>query len=191
MSNRNKRRRAANKATWIKIVAFGFIAIFLGGYVVDSFMSMNSMRSKSSNEDNVAHINIPFSPQGVVTVREAQAGGGILYSGDIEIADNEGRRAQGLMYRDSLAYNQGMLFIFPEEEMQAFWMKNTRISLDIIYINSNGRVVSIIHSAVPHDETSRPSLAPAQYVLELPGGTCEKSGIKAGCMVSWIRTDEE
>ncbi|MBQ2421682.1 MAG: DUF192 domain-containing protein, partial [Flavobacteriales bacterium] len=48
-----------------------------------------------------------------------------------------------------------------------------------------------IHNAVPHDETSRPSLAPAQYVLELPGGTCEKSGIKAGCMVSWIRTDEE
>ena len=80
MSNRNKRRRAANKAAWIKIVAFGFIAIFLGGYVVDSFMTMNSMRSKSSN-DEVTHINIPFSPQGVVTVREAQAGGGILYSG--------------------------------------------------------------------------------------------------------------
>lgn len=191
MSNKkNRRKSTSTRGTWLKVVAFGFIIIFLGGYVVDSFVSMSPM-SSDKNQNEVSHINIPFSPQGVVTVREAQAGGGILYSGNIEIADNEGRRAQGLMYRDSLEYNQGMLFIFPAEEMQSFWMKNTRMPLDIIYINSNGRIVSIIHSAVPYDETSRPSLAPAQYVLELPGGTCERAGIKAGCVVSWIRTDEE
>lgn len=91
------------------------------------------------------------------------------------------------MYRDSLGADQGMLFVFPAEAPQAFWMKNTRMALDILYIGANGTIVSIAENARPYDETSLPSQAPAQYVLEIPGGMCTAHGIQVGDSVSWTQ----
>ena len=90
------------------------------------------------------------------------------------------------MLRDSLAFDQGMLFIFPQEQMQSFWMKNTRISLDIIYIDDDGKIVSIARDAKPYDTTPLPSEAPARYVLEIPGGACAEADINPGDHVTWV-----
>ncbi len=91
----------------------------------------------------------------------------------VEVAADDEARARGLMFRDSLAANRGMFFVFRREEPRAFWMMNTRIPLDIIYLDSNLRVVSIVENARPCRRTpcpSYPSRAPARFVLELNAG---------------------
>ena len=97
-----------------------------------------------------------------------------------ELAITEGQRSLGLMYRKELAEDRGMLFVFPSETMRSFWMKNTYIELDMIFMNKRRKVVSIIHRAIPHTETSRRSTKPAKYVLEVPGGLAETWGLTAG-----------
>jgi uncharacterized protein len=104
---------------------------------------------------------------------------------DIEIADNEADRELGLMYRKSMADSLGMLFKFETSYEQNFWMKNTIISLDIIYIDENKQVVSIQKYAVPYSEKTLPSYKNAQYVVEVNAGFCDKYGIKEGCFISF------
>jgi len=99
---------------------------------------------------------------------------------DIEIADNEAERMRGLMDRQNLPDNAGMLFIFQNDEPRSFWMKNTFISLDIIYINSNKEIVSIQKYTQPKSTYSIPSEKPAMYVLEVNAGFTDKYGIKPG-----------
>src|SRR5262245_43182032 len=84
----------------------------------------------------------------------------------IEIADNDPDREHGLMQRDSMPADHGMIFIFPEERPQAFWMKNTRFPLDIAYIDSTGKVDSI-KQMKPYDLTGVPSEGAIKYAIEL------------------------
>ena len=98
----------------------------------------------------------------------------------VEIADSEREREYGLMCRKSLAADRGMLFLFPSAALQAFWMRNTLIPLDIIYIGANGRVVSITRNARPLDESPQPSTGPAKFVLELAGGRAAQIGLLPG-----------
>lgn len=103
----------------------------------------------------------------------------------VEIADDDASRARGLMFRDEMADDRGMLFIFPDERPRSFWMKNTRIALDIIYIDRNFEVVSISADTPPCRSRSRrcpsyPSEGPARYVLEINGGLAAKYGIEPG-----------
>jgi len=107
----------------------------------------------------------------------------ILATISVEVADNEDERMQGLMYRDSLPSMSGMLFMFPTEEMQAFWMKNTRFSLDIIYINSERKIVSISKNTQPYSLESIPSTGPAMFVVEVPAGFVDKHAINDKCRV--------
>ncbi len=101
----------------------------------------------------------------------------------VEIADDDASRQMGLMFRDELADNRGMLFIFPREAPRAFWMRNTRIPLDIIYLDAELQVVHIVANARPC-HTSRcpsyPSRFPAQYVLEINAGLSEQLGLQRG-----------
>lgn len=99
---------------------------------------------------------------------------------DIEIADDEPERIQGLMYRDSMPEFAGMLFLFPIEEPLDFWMKNTHISLDIMYVNSDRRIVSIASNTIPYSQEQIPSIKPAQYVVEVNAGFAARHGIKEG-----------
>ncbi len=101
----------------------------------------------------------------------------------VEIADTDALRERGLMFRKTLAPDHGMLFEFPLSDIQNFWMKNTLISLDIIYIGADGRIVSIARNAKPHDETPLPSAGPALGVLEIGGGLAAKLGIEPGDQV--------
>lgn len=98
----------------------------------------------------------------------------------VEIADSEIEREYGLMCRRALAADRGMLFLFARETPQMFWMRNTLIPLDIIYIGADGRVVSISRSVQPLDERGAPSAGPAKFVLELAAGRAAQIGLLPG-----------
>jgi uncharacterized membrane protein (UPF0127 family) len=101
----------------------------------------------------------------------------------VEIADDEPEREKGLMFRDEMAADHGMVFVHDAEEQQYYWMKNTKIPLDILYFDRARKLVSVAH-APPCSEGDRcppfPSEGPALYVLELNAGTAESLGVKPG-----------
>lgn len=98
----------------------------------------------------------------------------------VEIADTKPERDQGLMHRRSLGADRGMLFIFEKEQEVAFWMRNTLIPLDMIFIRADGRIRSIAHDTEPLDETPVPSNGPVLAVLELAGGRARQIGVLPG-----------
>ena len=102
----------------------------------------------------------------------------------VEIADTEATRDRGLMFRKSLGQNEGMLFDFKTPQQVAFWMKNTRIPLDMLFIAPDGRVVSIARNATPMNETPIPSGAPVLAVLEVAGGRAAEIGAQPGDKVT-------
>lgn len=97
-----------------------------------------------------------------------------------EVVTSNKARQLGLMYRREMTDDQGMLFVFPDEQPRSFWMKNTYIELDIIYISSELRVVSVSKRARPLTMNKRNSEGPAKYVLEVNGGLADKWGLAAG-----------
>jgi len=102
---------------------------------------------------------------------------------EVELAVTNEEQAIGLMFRKSLDKNRGMLFVFKEEGEHSFWMKNTLISLDIIWINENKEVIFISENTQPCKEDSCPSITPnkkAKYVLEINGGISKEIGLKVG-----------
>ncbi|RNL85636.1 DUF192 domain-containing protein [Sinomicrobium pectinilyticum] len=106
---------------------------------------------------------------------------------EIEIADDEYKIQTGLMYRTAMKENRGMLFIFEDEEPRYFYMKNTNIPLDIIYFDSDKKIVSIRANAEPLNEKSLPSGEPARYVLEINAGLAEKWGLQTGDYMNFAR----
>lgn len=97
----------------------------------------------------------------------------------LEIADTDAAQETGLMNRDAMPADHGMIFIFDRESPRSFWMKNTRLPLDILYLDAAGTVVSVGHM-VPFDMADTPSGGPAMYAVELNAGAAEKAGVKAG-----------
>lgn len=120
-----------------------------------------------------------FKREGIVTFLPA-ARGEPRATVDVEIADTESRRTLGLMYRDSLARTHGMLFIFPDSDVRSFWMKNTRIPLDIVFIDDNLTIRSISKNTVPFSEGSYVSEGEAKYVIEVNAGFCDYFKIAPG-----------
>lgn len=112
----------------------------------------------------------------------------ILAKIDIEIADTDYKRQLGLMYRETMDEYQGMLFLFPLETFQSFWMRNTILSLDIIFVNSNKEIVNIHKNTTPFSDKSYPSTAPSLYVVEVIAGFTEKHGINPGDRIEWTST---
>jgi uncharacterized membrane protein (UPF0127 family) len=101
----------------------------------------------------------------------------------VEMADTEESRERGLMFRKTLAADKGMLFDFKTPQPVAFWMKNTLIPLDMVFISASGRVVSVAHKAKPMNETPIPSGGDVVGVLELRGGRAAELGIEPGDQV--------
>lgn len=102
----------------------------------------------------------------------------------VEIAATDEQRSMGLMFREEMALDHGMLFLFETEGQRYFWMKNTPLPLDIIYISATGTIVSIAADTKPFSLDTIPSGLPAQYVLEINAGLSAKLGIKPGDKVS-------
>ena len=102
---------------------------------------------------------------------------------DREVASTSAQHKKGLMYRKNLPHNKGMFFIFKKAQPLSFWMKNTLIPLDIIYLSSDKKVVCLIKNAQPCKENPCRSYScsqPAKYVLEINGGLSDKLGIEVG-----------
>lgn len=136
-----------------------------------------------SNESNRVQ-EIEITPQDIDFTRDGELyifkNDSLIQTIEVEFAKNDEERALGLMYRSSMDEHQGMWFIFPEEAPRSFYMRNTEIPLDIIYLDKDKKVVSIAKNARPYDETSLPSEKPAMYVLEINGGLSDKWGIEKG-----------
>lgn len=101
----------------------------------------------------------------------------------VEVADTNETRAQGLMFRTEMAADAGMLFDFKTEQPVYFWMKNTYLPLDMIFIRANGTVARIEANTVPLSERSVPSGSPVRYVLEINAGRAAQIGLKPGDVV--------
>jgi uncharacterized protein len=98
----------------------------------------------------------------------------------VEVAVTPEEHARGLMYRSRLADDAGMVFVFEEPSVQRFWMKNTLIPLDMIFIGADRKIVGVVENAAPETETERMVGAPSQYVLEIGGGLSARLGIRRG-----------
>jgi uncharacterized protein len=103
----------------------------------------------------------------------------------VEVADTPAKRELGLQYRRELADDHGMLFLFPREQVQSFWMKNTPIPLDMIFIDSDRRIVGIIEQTTPFSTDPLSVSAPSQYVLEIKGGLSRVKGMTTGDSVQF------
>ncbi|WP_178984490.1 DUF192 domain-containing protein [Winogradskyella helgolandensis] len=141
---------------------------------------------KTVTEDKVV---VNFKKEGTLTLKKTDSDS-IIKIIDIEIADDEYTTQTGLMYRTKLETNHGMLFIFPNVQMRSFYMKNTKIPLDIIYIDQDLSIVSIQKNAKPMDETSLPSEAPAKYVLEINGGLSDTWQLAIGDKIRFTTTND-
>ena len=121
---------------------------------------------------------VPVRADGIETLEIVTAGG--TRSVQVEIAKDDAARQRGLMYRRFMPSEHGMLFEFEREAPQSFWMKNTYIPLDMIFISQTGVVTNIVANAEPLSERVIPSGPPCAAVLELNGGAAAAMGMKVG-----------
>lgn len=126
----------------------------------------------------------PFVQEGVLEFRSADDDKPLLVL-YIEIAHEDQERMQGLMWRKKMEERQGMLFVFDWQSPQSFWMRNTYIPLDIIYVDEQFKVVSIRKNTPVLNDSPQPSGVPARYVVEVNAGVCDKYGIQPGSRVAW------
>ncbi len=125
-----------------------------------------------------------FAPNGLLAVEreklviETEAGARFPFA--VEIVDTPALRSRGLMFRTRMGGDEGMLFLFDREQVASFWMKNTRLSLDMVFISKSGEILDLHHRAVPGSLQSIRSDMPVSAVLELLGGTAARLGIRAG-----------
>jgi uncharacterized protein len=124
----------------------------------------------------------PVWPAGKQALEIASKSGVHVFS--VEIADNDAERAKGLMYRKDLPEGQGMLFDFHREQEVSFWMQNTYIPLDMVFIRADGRILRIAENTEPLSTRLIPSGGPVRAVLEVIGGTTRKLGIAPGDRVA-------
>ena len=127
---------------------------------------------------------VSFQKEGELLLIKA-SNDSVLVKLDIEIADNDFETQTGLMYRESMKTNRGMLFIFPDSRPRSFYMKNTKIALDLIYLDESKTIVSFQENAKPLDESSLPSNAAAKYVLEVNAGLVKQWQLEVGDSMSF------
>lgn len=106
---------------------------------------------------------------------------------DIEIAEDRAAQAQGLMYRSSMQEDHGMLFPYPQAQPLSFYMKNMKMSIDIIFVDADRRIVTIHQAVMPYSEKSLPSGEDAQYVVEVNAGFTSRHGIEEGDLITFER----
>ena len=156
-----------------------FIFLFLG-------MLLLQTSCKEEPKKSLETAPITFTKEGDLSIFKKD-GDSLITSLAIEIAESEYETATGLMYRKSMKEEQGMLFIFPDVAMHSFYMKNTEIPLDLIFIDENLKMVSFQKEAKPYDETSLSSQVPIKYVLEINAGLVDRWGLVVGDRITYER----
>ncbi|MFC3100047.1 DUF192 domain-containing protein [Altererythrobacter lauratis] len=111
--------------------------------------------------------------------------GGQVHRFRVEVAATPQDQARGLMFRTAMGADEGMIFPLQQVRMASFWMRNTVIPLDIIFIGPDNRILNIAAMTTPYSEEPIPSIAPAKAVLEINGGRAEQLGIAPGDLVEW------
>ena len=171
---------------------FVFIAVII--FVAAYFIYLSFFDDKNENEyrlstdktESFKDIQEPqFKKEGELEFLKKD-GKTVISKIDIEIADNAPERMQGLMYRKSMDENIGMLFVFQEYEQQGFFMRNTIIPLDIIFLDSSKQIIKIHKNTVPFSETTLPSGKPSMYVVEVNAGYTDKYSIKDGDKIKFV-----
>lgn len=164
-----------NRRISVKKLLLGCLVVSAVGYT----------SCKKENKQVSKNTLITFKKEGELSLYRTPDS--LLKTLDIEIADNDYETQTGLMYRNSMESNQGMLFIFEDSRPRYFYMKNTHIPLDLIYINENRKIVSTQLNAKPYDETSLPSNANAKYVLEVNAGLFDQWNLKVGDSIAFSK----
>lgn len=201
-----KKKKKKPATNWKQIIIVGTMLLAAVSMVapgifswIGNLMSSNSYSPPTSEmtttpapatESTTAPTNTEAMPEPVFKKEgelyfQSASGGKAISKIDIEKAETDVERIQGLMFRKSMPEEQGMLFLFEQSEQQGFWMRNTYIPLDIIYVDENNVITTIHENAKPLDEKSLPSNGPAKYVVEVNGGYAKKYGIKVGDKISW------
>lgn len=144
-----------------------------------SCFALSTIVACKNEPKTVKQAKVTFSKEGELTLYKSDSDT-VVAKLDIEISKTDFEIQTGLMYRDGMKENQGMLFVFDEISERNFYMKNTRFPLDLIFLDHNKKVVSFQENAQPLDESSLPSNALAQFVLEVNAGLCEKWFLEVG-----------
>jgi uncharacterized membrane protein (UPF0127 family) len=166
-----------------KYVLLSVVVLVIGYFIITSIFYKDKVvapvKVKDPNEQYKDIKEPQFVKQGELEFLKKE-GKTVIKKIDIEIADNEDKAEQGLMYRKSMEEDRGMLFIFQKAEDHSFWMKNTLMSLDIIFIDSSKRILNMYKNTTIRSTKSLPSLGPVLYVVEVIAGFTDKFGIKEG-----------
>ncbi len=167
-----------------------FIAIFLLGafalWILFTVLPKGGSSDSNGKVKKPSRVEPRFVKEATLAILDS-VGQDTLKLLDIELAESMNEIQYGMMYRKSMDPNTGMLFLMGQERPQSFYMKNTYVSLDIIYINDKQEIVSIQKNAVPLNESSLPSEGPASLVLEIKGGLSDQWGLKKGQKIRWSR----
>ena len=163
--------------------------LIMGTIVVLSLTMANCQSKKTATQANSNDLTteVQFKKEGELKFLDGKTEK-LISKIDIEVAQTPDEEQQGLMFRRSMADSLGMLFVFDVEEQQSFWMKNTYIPLDIIYVGAKKEIVSIAQNCKTLSEESIPSEGPAKYVVEVNGGYSAKQGLKKGDKIDYTIT---
>lgn len=145
--------------------------------------STQAAEKSSAPVEEVAPAVHPVSGLEVVPLTVSQNGESHQFQ--VELARTPQEQARGLMFRTEMGADEGMLFVSQVPQVRSFWMRNTVIPLDIIFIGEDGRIVNIAADTVPYSEAPILSDGPAAAVLELNAGTAERLGFGQGAKVEW------
>lgn len=176
--NQNVKKKKSNALPIIAILLFISFVVY---YFLPS--GNKSVVKQNPLVTNDVESIIKFTKDGELSF--SKSNGEFVTTIDFELADTFEDRARGLMNRENLKENQGMFFVFPREEPQSFWMKNTLLSLDMIFVNSNREIVKIHSNTKVMSENGYPSIKPAIYVIEVIAGFTDKYNIQEGDKIVW------
>jgi len=185
-NNTNKRKvsKKRSKIAWLRLFVILGLVLAMAFLIAQPYLSTNSQNRIDCRAE------LEFKKEGQLSFFENH-NNQLIKTIDIEISEGDYETALGLMYRYSMSDSAGMLFIMEKEEPKSFWMKDTYISLDIIYLNRNLEIVTIQKYTQPLSEQSIPSYKKAKYVIEVNAGFCDKLNIEEGDTVSYERTSED
>ncbi len=177
MSTKKKNRNSYKKSKknsfkipyiWIIIIVISFSLIYA---------SWHGKKNENSQSTDFQYKTT------IVNIQKSLSDKSIQFN--VEIADTPDLTSLGLMNREYLAEDAGMLFVFPYPDKRSFWMKNTIIPLDIIFIDGSGKIIQISETTTPYSTESIVCLKPAQYVLEVNAGITEQHKINIGDIITW------
>ena len=183
MSKQKINLKEKRKKLFIQIAVVVIIISFSTLIIFSNFIGTDTPKKNDLENAMSSKTTFVFKKQGELAFSDKNESVKAII--DIELADDFQKRAMGLMFRDKLEEKQGMLFLFELEEPQSFWMRNTILSLDILYVNSQKEIVKIYKNARPYSDESLPSFKPAKYVVEVIAGFTDKYKIEEGDFVSW------